>query len=154
MSIVLKRFSVFAYGHDNVAPEVFVNPAQIAYVQPRIITRGHAEATDGTLLYFQQEAGVLAVRESIGLVVATLQSGKNGLCRDCYEVLPESWMSPARPAASRSTTASTKTTKPREQTWSHERRDRRRQSYLHGGGGAQHHALQPGQRLPAHPRPA
>jgi len=93
MSITLKRFTGFAYGHDNPAPEVWVNPLQIAYVQPRLRTRGHAESSDGTLIYFQQEAGVLAVREPIGLVVAALQSGKNGLCRDCYEVLPESWMS-------------------------------------------------------------
>jgi hypothetical protein len=70
-----------------------VNPAQIAYVAPRIITRGHADCIDGTLLYFQQEAGVLAVRESIGLVVSTLQSGRGGTCRDCYQPLREAWMS-------------------------------------------------------------
>jgi hypothetical protein len=91
--LVLKRFSQFAWGHDNVAPEAWVNPEQIAYVAPRIVMRGHAEAVDGTLLYFQQEAGVLAVREPIGYVVSMLQSGKQGICRDCYEVLPEAWMS-------------------------------------------------------------
>jgi hypothetical protein len=93
MTLVFKRFSQFAWGHDNVAPEVWVNPAQIAYISPRIVTRGHAECTDGTLLYFQQEAGVLAVRESIGLVVSTLQSGQQGICKDCYTPLPQSWMS-------------------------------------------------------------
>jgi hypothetical protein len=91
MSLALKRFSQFAWGHDNVAPEAWVNPAQVAYVAPRIVTRGHAEATDGTLLYFQQEAGVLAVREDIGYVVAVLQSDRGGVCRDCYQLLEESW---------------------------------------------------------------
>ncbi|HYW88575.1 MAG TPA: hypothetical protein VFB50_12445 [Chloroflexota bacterium] len=89
----LKRFTQFAFGHDNVAPEVWVNPATIAYVEPRIVMRARTEVTDGTLIYFQQEAGVLAVREPIGHVVATLQSGKGGVCRDCYQVLPEAWMS-------------------------------------------------------------
>ena len=89
----LKRFTQFAFGHDNQCPEVWVNPQQIAYVQPRIVMRARTEVTDGTLLYFQQEAGVLAVREPIGQVVATLQSGKGGVCRDCYQVLPEAWMS-------------------------------------------------------------
>ena len=57
--------------------------------------RGHAEATDGTLIYFQQvdNTGVLAVREPIGLVVSTLQSGRGGVCGDCYQLLRESWMS-------------------------------------------------------------
>jgi hypothetical protein len=36
---------------------------------------------------------VLAIREPIGLVVATLQAGKSGICRDCYQVIGESWMS-------------------------------------------------------------
>ena len=36
-----------------------------AVVEP-IVTRGHSEAVDGTRIYFQQEAGVLAVREPIG----------------------------------------------------------------------------------------
>lgn len=91
-ALVLKRFTQFAWGHDNSAPEVWVNPAQIAYCSPRVVTRGHADCVDGTLLYFQQEAGVLAVREPIGLVIASLTS-RGGVCRDCYEVLTESWMS-------------------------------------------------------------
>jgi hypothetical protein len=91
--LALKRFTQFAWGHDNTAPEVWVNPQQIAYCSPRVITRGHTDGIDGTLLYFQQEAGVLAIREPIGLVVATLQAGKSGICRDCYQPLHESWMS-------------------------------------------------------------
>jgi hypothetical protein len=92
-TFILKRLTGYAWGHDNVAPEVWVNPAQIAYLEPRVVTRGHAECTDGTRIYFQQEAGVLDVRESIGLVVSTLQSGRGGVCRDCYTTLRESWMS-------------------------------------------------------------
>jgi len=91
--VTLKRFSQFAWGHDNTAPEVWVNPAQIAYCSPRIIVRGGCDVIDGTLLYFQQEAGVLAVREPIGLVVSSLQSGQRGICKDCYQPLQESWMS-------------------------------------------------------------
>jgi hypothetical protein len=70
--ITLRGFTAFAYGHDNPEPEVYVNPAQVAYVEPRIVTRGHEEAVDGTIIYFQQEAGVLAVRESLDEVVAEL----------------------------------------------------------------------------------
>jgi hypothetical protein len=90
-SVSLKRLTGFAWGHDNTAPEVWVNPAQIAYVQPRVVMRNRTECPDGTLLYFQQEAGVLAVRESIGHVVALLQSGTGSTCRDCYQLLAEGW---------------------------------------------------------------
>jgi hypothetical protein len=41
---------------------------------------------------------VLAVRETTGHVLALLQGGKNGLGRDCYEVLPEQWMTRRPPA--------------------------------------------------------
>lgn len=91
-SVTLKRLTGFAYGHDNTAPEVWVNPAQVAYVQPRIVTCARTERNDGTMIYFQQEAGVLAVRESIGHVVALLTS-RGGVCRDCYQPLREAWMS-------------------------------------------------------------
>jgi hypothetical protein len=91
--IVLKRLTGFAWGHDNTTPEVWVNPAQIAYLQPRVTTRGRDECPDGTRIYFQQEAGVLDVREPIGQVVALLQSGNRGLCRECYQELPEAWRS-------------------------------------------------------------
>lgn len=93
-SLVLKRFTGFAWSRHDIAPEVWVNPAQIAYVMPRIITRGHdVTCPDGTRIYFQQEAGVLDVREPIGQVVASLQSGRGGLCKDCYQELPKPWMS-------------------------------------------------------------
>jgi hypothetical protein len=93
MALVLKRLTGFAWGHDNPAPEVWINPAQIAYVEPRVVMRHSLEVTDGTRIYFQQEAGVLDVREPIGLVVNTLQSGRGGTCKDCYQPLRESWMS-------------------------------------------------------------
>jgi hypothetical protein len=92
-TVVLKRFTQFAFDHDNKAPEVWVNPATIAYVAPRCVSRGHGERVDGTLIYFQEEAGVLAVRESIGHVVAALQSGRGSICKDCYQPLAEAWMS-------------------------------------------------------------
>ncbi len=93
MPLTLKRFTLFAYGHDNTAPEVWVNPLHVAHVQPRIVTRGHAECTDGTRLFFTEEGGVVDVREPIGQVVATLMSGQGGICRDCYAPLPHAWMS-------------------------------------------------------------
>src|SRR5215831_19474462 len=93
MTLTLKRFSGFAYGHDNPAPEVWVNPQQIAYVEPRVIRRGGDDCTDGTRIYFNVDSGVLDVRESIGPVVSTLQSGKGSICRDCYTPLPQAWMS-------------------------------------------------------------
>jgi hypothetical protein len=92
-SVALKRLTGFAHSFENPHVETWVNPAQVAYCQPRLITRGHAEVADGTRIYFQQDAGVLDVRESIGQVVALLQSGDKGLCKDCYQELPEAWMS-------------------------------------------------------------
>jgi len=81
-----KRFTQFAFGHDNPEPEVWVNPATIAYCTPRIITRGKGtESVDGTLLYFQQEAGVLAVREPIAEVVDALSGAS---WRRCVEADP------------------------------------------------------------------
>jgi len=70
LTLCLKRFTGFAFGHDNPAPEVWV-----------------------TRIYFNVDSGVLDVRESIGLVVSTLQSGKGSICRDCYTPLPQAWMS-------------------------------------------------------------
>jgi hypothetical protein len=88
----LKRLTGFAYGHDNQAPEVWVNPQHIAYLEPRVVARGCGrEQTEGTNLYFQQDGGLLAVRESIGHVVALLGS-RGGVCRDCYQPLGEAWM--------------------------------------------------------------
>ena len=92
-SVCLKRFTSFDYACGIGYVEVFVNPAQIAYVQPRrrYDSKYDKHTLDGTLLFFQQEAGVLAVREDIGLVMASLQS-KGGTCRDCYQELAEAWM--------------------------------------------------------------
>jgi hypothetical protein len=73
-ALTLKRFTGFAWGHDNTAPDVWVNPSQIAYLQARVRTAGHDECADGTRIYFQQEAGVLDVREPIDQVLAELQS--------------------------------------------------------------------------------
>jgi len=74
MVLRLKRFTAFAYGQQNTAPDVWVNPSQIAYLQARIVTRGHEECHDGTRIYFQQEAGVLDVREPLDQVLAELQA--------------------------------------------------------------------------------
>src|SRR3954454_18971168 len=68
--LLFKRFTAFALNRDNTAPDVWVNPAQIAYLQSRIRTAGRDECTDGTRIYFQQEAGVLDVREPIDQVLA------------------------------------------------------------------------------------
>ena len=88
----LKRLTGFAWGHDNVAPEVFVNPLHVSRVEPRIVVRGRAETTEGTRVFFSSGESVLDVREDIGLVVHTLTSN-GGTCRDCYQELPEPWMS-------------------------------------------------------------
>jgi hypothetical protein len=90
-TISLKRLTGFAHSFADQHVETWVNPAQVAYLQPRLITRGRAECADGTRIFFQQDAGVLDVRESIGQVVALLQSGSRGLCRECYQELPEAW---------------------------------------------------------------
>jgi hypothetical protein len=94
-SVSLKRFTSFEYGMELGFIEVWVNPAQIAYVQPRrrYDSKDDRHSLDGTLLYFQQEAGVLAVKEDLGYVVAVLQSGKAGVCRECYQLLDEAWAS-------------------------------------------------------------
>ena len=56
--------------------EVYVNPAHIAYLQPRrrIDSRNEQHVLDGTRLFFQQEAGILDVREPIDEVLATFDS--------------------------------------------------------------------------------
>ena len=94
-SFILKRFTSFDYAVGPGYLEVFVNPAHVAYVQPRRRRDPNdqdKDTLDGTLLYFQQEAGVVAVKEDIGLVVATLTS-RGGVCRSCYQELPEAWRS-------------------------------------------------------------
>ena len=93
MSVTLKRLTSFDYGQRIGYLEVWVNPAQVAYLEPRrrYDSKADRHSLDGTLIYFQQEAGVVAVKESVGQVVALLNSGDNGLCRDCYQVLVEAW---------------------------------------------------------------
>jgi hypothetical protein len=60
----------FAVGHGYL--DVWVNPAQLAYIQPRrrADPKGDRHVLDGTRLFFQQEAGVLDVREPIDQVLA------------------------------------------------------------------------------------
>jgi len=72
--LLFKRFTAFAYGARNQAPELWINPAQIAYVEPRVVRRGGDDEVCGTRIYFQQEAGVLDVREPIDQVLAELQA--------------------------------------------------------------------------------
>lgn len=93
MTVTLKRFTSFDFGVGLGYLEVWVNPAQIAYVQPRrrYDSKTDRHSLDGCLLFFQQEAGVLAVRDEMGYVVAALQSGRGGVCRDCYQILDEGW---------------------------------------------------------------
>jgi hypothetical protein len=64
--MLFTRFTGFAQSAEMPTPAVWVNPANVAYVEPR--TYG------GTRIYFQQEAGVLDVREPIDQVVAELQA--------------------------------------------------------------------------------
>jgi len=91
-SVTLKRFTSFDYGLGLGYLEVWVNPAQIAYVEPRRRrSSDEKDVLDGSMLYFQQEGGVLAVKEPVGQVVALLQSGNGGMCRDCYQLLAEAW---------------------------------------------------------------
>ncbi|HXJ31419.1 MAG TPA: hypothetical protein VNG35_12310 [Gemmatimonadales bacterium] len=92
-SVPLKRLTSFEFAVGIGYLEVWVNPATVAYVQPRrqYDSKSDRHSFNGSLIYFQQEAGVLAVRDEIGYVVATLQSGKGGVCRDCYQILEEAW---------------------------------------------------------------
>jgi hypothetical protein len=96
-ALTLKRFTSFDFALGIGYLEVHVNPAHVAYVRPRRRRRRRLDSKDDrhvldrTLLFFQQEAGVLAVKEDVGYVVAALQSGKGGVCRECYQVLGESW---------------------------------------------------------------
>ena len=93
MSVTLKRLTSFDYGQGLGYLEAWVNPSTVAYCQPRkqYESKSDRHSLNGTLIYFQEEAGVLAVREPIGQVVATLNSGDRGVCRDCYQVLEQAW---------------------------------------------------------------
>jgi hypothetical protein len=70
----LVRFTSFDYGQGIGYLAVFVNPAQIAYVQPRrqYDSKADLHTLNGTRLFFQQEAGVLDVREDLDEVLAVL----------------------------------------------------------------------------------
>jgi hypothetical protein len=94
-SVSLKRLTSFDYAMGIGYTEAWVNPLTVAYCQPRrrYDSKTDCHSFDGTLIYFQQEAGVLAVKEPIGQVVALLSSGNKGVCRDCYQVLDEAWAS-------------------------------------------------------------
>jgi len=95
MNVTLKRFTSFDFAVGIGYVDVFVNPIHVAYAQPRrrYDTKTDRHSYDGTLLYFQQEAGVLAVKEDIGYVAAVLQSGRGGVCQSCYQILDEAWAS-------------------------------------------------------------
>jgi hypothetical protein len=74
-AIVLKRLTSFDFAVGVGYAPVYVNPAQLAYVQARrrrSPVDQDQDVLDGTLLYFQQEGGVLAVREDIDEVLAIL----------------------------------------------------------------------------------
>jgi len=72
--VTLKRFVSFDFAVGIGYLEVWVNPGTVAYCQPRrrYNSKDDVDTLDGTLLYFQQEAGVLAVREPIDEVLAVL----------------------------------------------------------------------------------
>jgi hypothetical protein len=55
--------------------EVHVNPSVVAYVQPRrqYDSKADRHSLCGSRNFFQQEAGVLDVREDVGYVLAVLQ---------------------------------------------------------------------------------
>jgi hypothetical protein len=67
-AIVLKRLTSYDYTVGVGYVPVYVNPCQLAYVQPR----RRQDTLDGTLLYFNVDGGVLAVREDIDEVLAIL----------------------------------------------------------------------------------
>jgi hypothetical protein len=74
VSVALTRFTSFDYAVGLGYLSVYVNPAQLAYAQPR---RQYDSMLDrhllnGTRLFFRQEAGVPDVREDIDEVLALL----------------------------------------------------------------------------------
>ena len=92
MTTVLKRFTAFAWGPDDAAPEVYVNPALVISVTARVVRRGLGDTTEGTRITFlEPSATQLEVREPLSYVVFALQSGRGGVCKDCYQLLEESW---------------------------------------------------------------
>ena len=57
--LALKRLTSFDFAVGLGYLEVWVNPSQVAYVQPRrrYDTKTDRHSLDGCLLFFQQEAG-------------------------------------------------------------------------------------------------
>jgi hypothetical protein len=74
VSVALTRLTSFDYAVGLGYLSVYVNPATLAYVEPRrqYDTKADRHLLNGTRLYFQQEAGVLDVREDIDEVLALL----------------------------------------------------------------------------------
>lgn len=72
----LRRFTSFDYAQGIGYLPVWVNAAQIAYVQARrqYDTKNDRHLLTGTRLFFQQEAGVLDVREPVDEVLAALEA--------------------------------------------------------------------------------
>jgi hypothetical protein len=72
--VTLTRLTSFDYAMGLGYLSVYVNAAQIAYVQPRrqYDSKLDRHLLNGTRLFFQQEAGVLDVREDIDEVLALL----------------------------------------------------------------------------------
>ena len=71
----LQRFTSFDYAQGIGYLPVYVNAAQIAYIQPRrrYDSKADVHVLDGALIFFQQEAGVLAVREDINYVLEAIE---------------------------------------------------------------------------------
>lgn len=90
MSVSLKRFTSFDYGQGLGYLEVWINPAVVTHVAPRksYDSKADRHALTGTRI-FHGDCSV-DVKEPIGQVVALLNSS-GGVCRDCYQELPESW---------------------------------------------------------------
>jgi len=72
----LVRLTSFDYAQGIGYLPVWVNVAQLAYLQPRrrYDSTQDVHSLDGTLLFFQQEAGVLAVREDVSYVLEALEA--------------------------------------------------------------------------------
>jgi hypothetical protein len=75
-NVSLTRLTSFDYGQGIGYLEVWVNGATIAYCQPRrrYDSKSDTHSLDGTLIFFQEEAGVLAVKEPLAEVVRLLSA--------------------------------------------------------------------------------
>ncbi len=104
-AITLKQLTSFDFAIGIGYLPVYVNPETLAYVQPR----RRQDVLDGTLLYFNVDGGVLAVREDIDLVLAILAGRPYDRerqtyvpCSGCglrnYETTDPTWNCPDFPA--------------------------------------------------------